>query len=64
MIELNCRKYSLGGAYRKISMLPTNVSWKIALYDDATLPLVASDIELIEKKEIVQCKGAFKKKDN
>lgn len=53
----NYRKYSLGGAYRKISMLPSNMSWKISQYDDATLPLVASDIELIEKKEILQCKG-------
>lgn len=59
MMVFNFRKYSLGGAYRKISMLPTNVSWKIVQYDDATLPLVASDIELIEKKEIVHCKGAI-----
>jgi hypothetical protein len=61
MIPSNCRKYSLGGAYRKISMLPSHVSWKIAQYDDATLPLVASDIELIEKKEIISCKGVFYK---
>ncbi|XP_059473464.1 pseudouridylate synthase 7 homolog [Neocloeon triangulifer] len=51
-LKQNVRKYSLGGAYRKMSILPTNVSWKIQHYDDVTEPLVLSDLDLIEKKEV------------
>jgi tRNA pseudouridine13 synthase len=52
-----CRKYSLGGAYRKISILPSKVNWKITFYDDETQPLVLSDIDVVEKKEVVYLKG-------
>ncbi|GAB1604999.1 pseudouridylate synthase 7 homolog [Argonauta hians] len=42
------KDYSLPGAYRKMVILSTDVSWKIYRYNDMTIPLSYSDYELLD----------------
>lgn len=44
------RKYTLGGTYRKIAVVPSKVSWQVVRYSDATKPLIHSDMDIIQKK--------------
>ncbi|XP_014670043.1 PREDICTED: pseudouridylate synthase 7 homolog [Priapulus caudatus] len=39
------KDYALPGAYRKILVKPTNLSWKLYGYHDNTLPLTLSDLD-------------------
>lgn len=39
------RKYSLGGAYRKILQIPSNLSWKIMHYKERHSDLIMCDLE-------------------
>ncbi|XP_065332420.1 pseudouridylate synthase 7 homolog isoform X1 [Cloeon dipterum] len=60
-MKQNVRKYSMGGAYRKVACLPKNVSWKVVQYDNVAEPLVLSDLDILDKKEIVKCsEGKYK----
>ncbi|KAG1929645.1 pseudouridylate synthase [Pimephales promelas] len=42
------RDYSLAGAYRKLLIRPSDVSWELIQYDDPRVPLVLSDVEKLE----------------
>uniref|UniRef100_A0A8C3AB27 Pseudouridylate synthase 7 homolog n=1 Tax=Cyclopterus lumpus TaxID=8103 RepID=A0A8C3AB27_CYCLU len=44
------RDYSLAGAYRRILIRPTDVSWLVIQYDDPRISLVHSDVEILENK--------------
>ncbi|XP_034391685.1 pseudouridylate synthase 7 homolog [Cyclopterus lumpus] len=44
------RDYSLAGAYRRILIRPTDVSWEVIQYDDPRISLVHSDVEILENK--------------
>uniref|UniRef100_A0A3Q2TJU6 Pseudouridylate synthase 7 homolog n=1 Tax=Fundulus heteroclitus TaxID=8078 RepID=A0A3Q2TJU6_FUNHE len=44
------KDYSLAGAYRRIIITPTNVSWEVINYDDPRISLVHSDFEKLENK--------------
>lgn len=46
---LNFRKYSLGGAYRKILEIPSNVSSKIVHYKEKHSDLIKCDIDEMRK---------------
>ncbi|XP_015438631.1 PREDICTED: pseudouridylate synthase 7 homolog [Dufourea novaeangliae] len=43
------KKYSLGGAYRKILQVPTNLSWKTMHYKEKHSDLIMCDIDEIRK---------------
>ncbi|XP_068459094.1 pseudouridylate synthase 7 homolog [Clinocottus analis] len=44
------RDYSLAGAYRRILIRPTDVSWEVVQYDDPKISLVHSDVEILENQ--------------
>uniref|UniRef100_H3DEW1 Pseudouridylate synthase 7 homolog n=1 Tax=Tetraodon nigroviridis TaxID=99883 RepID=H3DEW1_TETNG len=44
------KDYSLAGAYRRIVIRPTDVSWEVINYDDPRISLVHSDFEILENK--------------
>ena len=49
--EVECerfRDYSLAGRYRKLLVKPTAVSWEQLAYDDVTVSLTLSDLELLK----------------
>ncbi|GFN76200.1 pseudouridylate synthase 7 homolog [Plakobranchus ocellatus] len=56
------KDYSLPGAYRHITVAPTQVSWSHHQYDDYTLPLTLSDWDLLKKEKLPDpvIKGKFK----
>ncbi|KAK0045695.1 pseudouridylate synthase 7 [Biomphalaria pfeifferi] len=45
------KDYSLPGAYRHVVVQPSLVSWSHQPYDDYTLPLVLSDLDLVKEVE-------------
>lgn len=46
--ESKVRTYSLSGDYRKIIIIPTDVKWEIASYDDVSKPLAHSDLDILQ----------------
>ncbi|XP_068595603.1 pseudouridylate synthase 7 homolog [Brachionichthys hirsutus] len=44
------KDYSLAGAYRRIVIKPSDVSWEVIRYDDPRISLVHSDFEKLENK--------------
>ncbi|XP_024137010.1 pseudouridylate synthase 7 homolog isoform X1 [Oryzias melastigma] len=44
------KDYSLSGAYRRVIIRPTDVSWEVIHYDDPRISLVHTDFEKLEKK--------------
>lgn len=50
MLYIFYRKYSLGGAYRKILQIPLDLSWKIMRYKAKHDDLISSDID--EMKQV------------
>uniref|UniRef100_A0A8D3A302 Pseudouridylate synthase 7 homolog n=1 Tax=Scophthalmus maximus TaxID=52904 RepID=A0A8D3A302_SCOMX len=44
------KDYSLAGAYRRVIIRPSDVSWSVIQYDDPRISLVHSDFEILEKK--------------
>uniref|UniRef100_A0A669CZK3 Pseudouridylate synthase 7 homolog n=1 Tax=Oreochromis niloticus TaxID=8128 RepID=A0A669CZK3_ORENI len=44
------KDYSLAGAYRRVIIRPTDVSWSVINYDDPRVSLVHSDFEKLENK--------------
>ncbi|CDQ75881.1 unnamed protein product [Oncorhynchus mykiss] len=42
------RDYSLAGAYRRILIKPSDVSWEVINYDDPRISLVHTDVEKLE----------------
>lgn len=44
------KDYSLAGAYRRVIIRPTDVSWQVTQYDDPRISLVHSDFEKLENK--------------
>lgn len=45
------RTYSLCGAYRKVLVKPTNVSWYFMKYKNDSDDLIQSDLEELRKEE-------------
>ncbi|CAG5131183.1 unnamed protein product [Candidula unifasciata] len=56
------KDYSLPGAYRQMTVCPTNVSWSHHRYDDCSLPLTLSDMDVIKEVTLPAShnKGKFK----
>ncbi|XP_072528201.1 pseudouridylate synthase 7 homolog isoform X2 [Salminus brasiliensis] len=46
------RDYSLAGAYRRILIRPSDVSWEVIQYDDPKVPLIYTDVEKLENKPV------------
>ncbi|XP_054633739.1 pseudouridylate synthase 7 homolog isoform X2 [Dunckerocampus dactyliophorus] len=44
------KDYSLAGAYRRVLIRPSDVSWEVIQYDDPKISLVHTDFEKMEKK--------------
>ncbi|XP_075996852.1 pseudouridylate synthase 7 homolog [Genypterus blacodes] len=44
------KDYSLAGAYRRILIRPSDVSWEVIQYDDPKISLVHSDVEKLDNK--------------
>ncbi|XP_013872268.1 pseudouridylate synthase 7 homolog [Austrofundulus limnaeus] len=44
------KDYSLAGAYRRVIIRPTDVSWEVIRYDDPKISLVHSDFEKLKNK--------------
>ncbi|KAM8861797.1 pseudouridylate synthase 7 homolog isoform 1-T2 [Synchiropus picturatus] len=44
------KDYSLSGAYRRVVIRPTDVSWEVIQYDDPRISLVHTDFEKLENK--------------
>lgn len=42
------KDYSLAGAYRKVVIRPSDVSWEMVSYDDPKIPLVHTDADKLE----------------
>jgi hypothetical protein len=43
-----CKEYCLGGAYRHIIQVPTDLSWYIKTYTDTTAQLVDTDLDILK----------------
>ncbi|XP_066588430.1 pseudouridylate synthase 7 homolog [Prorops nasuta] len=54
------KKYSLGGGYRNILQLPTNLSWKTVHYKEEQQDLILSDIHEIRNLKLTESDGEFK----
>ena len=59
MYNITCRQYSLPGAYRRMVIKPTDVKWKVYMYDDVTKELTLSDLDMIHKKEEPQSEAGM-----
>lgn len=46
---IDFRKFTLGGAYRKILQVPLDLSWKVIHYNEKDEDLVISDIDRLRK---------------
>ncbi|KAM4619370.1 LOW QUALITY PROTEIN: pseudouridylate synthase 7 homolog [Polymixia lowei] len=44
------KDYSLAGAYRRVIIRPSDVSWEVIQYDDPRISLVHTDVEKLEDK--------------
>ncbi|XP_051979404.1 pseudouridylate synthase 7 homolog [Xyrauchen texanus] len=44
------RDYSLAGAYRRVVIRPSDVSWELIQYDDPRVTLVHTDVEKLESR--------------
>ncbi|XP_056137761.1 pseudouridylate synthase 7 homolog [Lampris incognitus] len=44
------KDYSLAGAYRRVLVRPSDVSWEVIQYDDPRIPLIHTDVEKLEDK--------------
>ncbi|XP_059916356.1 pseudouridylate synthase 7 homolog [Gadus macrocephalus] len=44
------KDYSLAGAYRRVVIRPSDVSWQVIQYDDPRVSLVHTDVEKLEDK--------------
>ncbi|XP_058502592.1 pseudouridylate synthase 7 homolog isoform X2 [Solea solea] len=44
------KDYSLAGAYRRVVIRPSDVSWEVTQYDDPRISLVHTDFEKLENK--------------
>uniref|UniRef100_A0A667YMS6 Pseudouridine synthase 7 n=1 Tax=Myripristis murdjan TaxID=586833 RepID=A0A667YMS6_9TELE len=44
------KDYSLAGAYRRVIIRPSDVSWEVIQYDDPKISLVHTDVEKLEDK--------------
>ncbi|CAD6227705.1 GSCOCG00001385001-RA-CDS [Cotesia congregata] len=47
------RRFSLGGAYRKIVQVPEGLSWRVVQYDDISCDLIRSDFDEMQDKELI-----------
>ncbi|BFZ08977.1 hypothetical protein BsWGS_12016 [Bradybaena similaris] len=56
------KDYSLPGAYRHMTVCPSNVTWSHHRYDDCSLPLTLSDMDVIKEVTLPAShnKGKFK----
>ncbi|CAJ1056247.1 pseudouridylate synthase 7 homolog isoform X1 [Xyrichtys novacula] len=56
------KDYSLAGAYRRIIIRPSDVSWEVIQYEDPRLSLVHSDFEKLENKPapVVNNEGKYR----
>ncbi|KAG8183105.1 hypothetical protein JTE90_024416 [Oedothorax gibbosus] len=52
------KSYSLSGDYRKLIVIPEDTKWQIIPYDDGTLPLVPSDLDVIQNQTIPPFEGS------
>uniref|UniRef100_A0A8C4Q4J6 Pseudouridine synthase 7 n=1 Tax=Eptatretus burgeri TaxID=7764 RepID=A0A8C4Q4J6_EPTBU len=46
------RDYALAGTYRSLIVRPTDVTWKITPYDDPNIPLMPTDVDIMEGRSI------------
>ncbi|KAH0563898.1 pseudouridylate synthase 7 homolog [Cotesia glomerata] len=47
------KRFSLGGAYRKIVQVPEGLSWRVVQYDDISCDLIRSDFDEMQDKELI-----------
>ncbi|KAK5669870.1 multisubstrate pseudouridine synthase 7, variant 2 [Batrachochytrium dendrobatidis] len=48
-MKRNIADFSLSGAYRKVISVATNVNWHILKYNDANVPLVQTDLDIVNQ---------------
>uniref|UniRef100_UPI00358F9E7A pseudouridylate synthase 7 homolog isoform X5 n=1 Tax=Myxine glutinosa TaxID=7769 RepID=UPI00358F9E7A len=46
------RDYALAGAYRNLIVRPTDVTWKLTPYDDPKIPLMPTDMDIMEGRSL------------
>ncbi|KAI8929683.1 pseudouridine synthase [Entophlyctis helioformis] len=46
------KEFSLTGSYRPVVSMPRNVSWRMLRYNDDHMPLVQTDLDIIERKPV------------
>lgn len=46
--------FTVSGDYRKMLVLPGNISWKIVRYDNPNADLIASDLQKLKKQNTVE----------
>lgn len=49
---VNSREFSMGGTYRRIMHLPSNMSYKMLRYDDPNFPLTETDEDRMFKRTL------------
>lgn len=56
------KDYSLAGAYRRVIIRPTDVSWEVVRYDNPRNPLVHTDVDKLENKPapVVSSEGKYR----
>jgi hypothetical protein len=45
-----CKEYCLGGAYRHLIQVPTDLTWDIKTYTETTAQLVDTDLDVLKAK--------------
>ena len=60
--EAASKNYPIKGGYRKVLCRPENLSHKIILYDDETIPLIATDADILDGKKVAENKADGKHK--
>lgn len=51
------RNFAMSGCYRHIVITPRDVKWKELTYDDPSKPLLLSDLDILQKKELPEQPG-------
>lgn len=49
-----CRMFTVSGDYRKMLVLPENISWNIVHYENPDADLILTDIQKLKKEGTVE----------
>lgn len=54
------RDMSLSGSYRHVVIIPKDINWEVLLYDDLTVPLLLTDLDVFSGRKPPPSEGSLK----